>query len=208
MTSTPRKLMAQKALLSIGVRNAQVSEYRKADGTVRHKCFLSYHAEDAEEVLTFVESFGEIFIPRVIGISEDEPWVGSDNVEYILDKIREDYLSDSTVTIVLVGRCTWARKFVDWEIYSSLRRGKVNRLNGLMAIELPGVADSGRLPDRVRDNIKRDAQGVDIGYARYYAYPGSGSRLRSWIEDSFQARTIRSERIVNSRERRKNNGSC
>ncbi|WP_372493341.1 TIR domain-containing protein [Janibacter melonis] len=39
-----------------------------------------------------------------------------------MDRIRTKYLGDSSVTIVLVGSCTWARRYVDWEVYSSLRR--------------------------------------------------------------------------------------
>jgi hypothetical protein len=38
-----------------------------------------------------------------------------------LRRIRQLYLLDSTVTIVLIGKCTWARKFVDWETQASLR---------------------------------------------------------------------------------------
>ena len=52
-----------------------------------------------------------------------------------MDRIRDYYLTDSSVTIVLVGACTWARKYIDWEVYSTLRRDKNNRLSGLMAIE-------------------------------------------------------------------------
>ena len=33
----------------------------------------------------------------------------------------ENYLSNTTVTIVLIGECTKARKYVDWEIASTLR---------------------------------------------------------------------------------------
>ena len=38
----------------------------------------------------------------------------------IREKIRDEYLRDSTGTIVLVGTETKRRKHVDWEIYSSM----------------------------------------------------------------------------------------
>lgn len=173
---------------------------------VRHKCFLSYAAQDLDEVTAFVGTFGATFIPRVIGVSEDDPFVDSDNDSYVLGQIQQKYLWDSTVTIVLMGKCTWSRRFVDWEIYSSLRDGGVNNRNGVMAIQLPSVDGTAvGLPDRLRDNIPSD--GSDA-YARYYRHPTSESGLRTWIHDAFTARTTRSDLIDNSRNRRRNNSSC
>jgi hypothetical protein len=34
-----------------------------------------------------------------------------DNTDYVMRRIK-----DSTVTIVLIGKCTWARRSIDWEI--------------------------------------------------------------------------------------------
>jgi hypothetical protein len=203
MTLTYQARLAQTRLSAI---SRQLEH--KADSPVRHKCFLSYHAVDAEEVLSFVESFGDYFIPRAIGVSEDDPVIESEDSDYIMDRIRSKYLANSTVTIVMVGKCTWARKFVDWEIYSSLRRGKVDRLNGLMAIQLPSAkSPSAKLPPRVQDNVIREGT-KDIGYARYYAYPTRGGTLQNWIQDAFDARSTRDHLIYNSRDRKKINSSC
>ena len=200
---------ALQRLADISRSNEQTREYKKLDGTVRHKCFLSYHAEDADEVLRFVDTFDSAFIPKCLGVREDEPWIDSENTDYILDKIREKYLSDSTVTIVLIGSCTWARKFVDWEVYSSLRRGSVNRLNGLLAIQLPSAASTNpSLPQRVGDNVIRDKNNDDVGYARYYTYPRSTAALQSWIQDAFDARTSRDHLIQNGAPRKKYNSAC
>ena len=150
-----------------------------------------------------------IYSGKCLGITENEPWIDSDNTDYILDRIRENYLTDSTVTIVLVGKCTWARKFVDWEVYSSLRRGSVNKLNGLLALQLPSAAGTAPpLPKRVSDNVTRDANGKDVGYARYNVYPGSSHSLRTWIQDAFDARASRNQLITNSTPRRKKNSAC
>ncbi|MGW0908435.1 TIR domain-containing protein [Streptomyces sp. NPDC002853] len=203
MTLTYQARLAQTRLTEI----SREFEY-KADSTIRHKCFLSYHAVDAEEVLSFVESFGDYFIPRAIGVSEDDPVIESEDNDYIMDRIRSKYLSNSTVTIVMVGKCTWARKFVDWEIYSSLRKDKVNRLNGLMAIQMPSGKSAGaKLPPRVQDNVIREGT-RDIGFARYYAYPTHGGTLQNWIQDAFEARQKRDHLICNSRARKKINSSC
>lgn len=206
MSQSTRAAQIRLDLLS---RSWDRAEYRGLDGRVRHKCFLSYHSQDSEEVLEFAENYKDVFIPKAIGVSEDAPFIDSTNNDYIMDKIREVYLSDSTVTIVLVGACTWSRKFVDWEVYSSLRRDRVNRLNGLLAIELQSAKSlPGRLPARVSDNIIRTAAGTDTGYARYVSYPSSTTSLQSSIEDAFQARTSRAGLINNTRVRRVSNGAC
>lgn len=191
------------------LRLSRVAEaYAAKANDTRHKCFLSYHSVDADAVADFVTSFGDVFIPKVIGLSESDPLIGSNDTDYIMDRIREKYLTDSTVTMVLLGKCTWSRRFVDWEVYSSLRRGKVNRLNGLMAVNLPsiGVSDSSKLPPRVDDNLPR-ANGPDT-YARWYRYPTSSNQLKGWVEDAFTARTTRSKLITNTRARKINSSPC
>ena len=61
--------------------------------------------------------------------------------ERIREIIRDGYLRDSTVTIVLVGEDTKRRKHVDWEIYSSMFDGKVNKKSGILVVNLPGISD-------------------------------------------------------------------
>lgn len=185
-----------------GVLLKQLTAAQKA---VRHKCFVSFHQVDEEEVKQFIEAFEDAFIPRVLGVSDDDEFIDSTDTDYVMDQIREQYLTDSTVTIVLVGKCTWARRYVDWEVYSTLRNDKNNKLSGLMAIELPSLAAAGggTLPPRVSDNVDGDKK-----YARYWKYPSSGTNLQALIEGAFQARTTRVKLIVNTRERKLNNSPC
>jgi hypothetical protein len=193
---------AKQELRQISARYAGSSET-----ATRHKCFISYHGANATEVLSFVKRFEHIFIPRVIGVTDDDPRINSDDVDYVMDTIRDKYLSDSTITILMVGNCTWSRKFIDWEIYSSLRRDKVNRLNGLMGIELPSVAESGAtLQSRFSENLPKE-EGED-GYARYWSYPRTDQALRDCIQDAFNARRKRDHLIQKARQRRQRDSAC
>jgi MTH538 TIR-like domain (DUF1863) len=176
----------------------------KTDST-RHKCFISYHAADTDEVTQFISDFGTEFIAKTVGVTDEDDFIDSKNSDYVMDQIRSKYLADSTVTIVLIGKCTWARRYIDWEVYSSLRSSKLSKVNGLLAIELPS---GGKLQARVNDNIERDANGTDIGYARWMSYPGSKGTLRGWVSDAFGARTSRNYLIDNSRQRRLSSASC
>lgn len=201
---TLRSMAAQNRLAAITRRYEGVAGYKRVDGTVRHKCFISYHSADSVDVLAFVNTFEDVFIPRAIGLDDDDPLIDSENSDYIVNAIRDRYLRDSTVTMVVVGQCTWSRRFVDAEIYSSLRAGTINRINGLMAIELRSVAGHGVLPARVSDNyVKRGAS-----YTKYWAYPGTSSGLSTYIQQAFDARQGLRHLINNTRPRRKRSTRC
>jgi hypothetical protein len=183
---------------------AERASEKSADST-RHKCFISYHVADLEQVKAFVTDFGSEFIPRSVGVTEDDDFVDSTDTDYIKRRIREEYLSNSTVTILLLGEGTWGRKFVDWEISSSLRNDPVNGRNGLLVIPLPSMNNRATLPARVRDNfVPGDPAG---SYASYVSYPVSKSVLRTNIEIAFQARSLKGNLVDNSRALRQRNAS-
>ena len=102
-----------------------------------HKVFISYHHENdqgyKESLATFARKH-QIFIDASV-YTEDILDGHSD--ESIRELIRDHYLRDSTVTIVLVGTETKRRKHVDWEVYSSMYDGTVNKRSGILVINLP-----------------------------------------------------------------------
>lgn len=184
---------------------AEAAAARKVDAT-RHKCFVSYHVDDSGEVTTFLDSFGSEFIARSVGVTEEDDFVASTDTEYIKRRIREDYLTDSTVTIVLLGRCTWSRKFVDWEISSSLRDDSINKRSGLLAMPLPSMNNSSRHPARIKDNwVEGDPAS---SYAVYASYPTQASVIRASIEEAFTARIAKPDKVNNASDLRQNNAAC
>ena len=195
-----QKIATREALLAKSLTEAQK--------TARHKCFISFHQADAAEVEKFIDDFEDAFIPMVLGVSDDDDFIDSSDTDYVMEQIREKYLTNSTVTIVLVGACTWARRYVDWEVYSTLRNDENNKRSGLMAITLPSYARTSnrQLPPRVGDNVLGDKG--DEGYARWWKYPSSASSLQSIIQQAFEARTLKPHLINNSRDRKKYNSSC
>lgn len=197
--------MTTRDLMFRAQRIAEAAAARKVDAT-RHKCFVSYHVDDLVEVTTFLDDYGSEFIARSVGVTEEDDFVDSDNDDYIKRRIREKYLTDSTVTIVLLGKCTWSRKFVDWELSSSLRNDSVNRRSGLLAMPLPSMNNSSHLPDRIKDNwVGNDPE---ESYAVYRSYPATRTTLRNNIEASFAARDTKGNKVDNSRALRLRNSSC
>lgn len=102
-----------------------------------HRVFICYHHENDQYYKNLLERKAKdegLFINWSVG-NGDIPDGWSD--EKIRRFIRDNYLKDSRVTIVLVGRETRGRKHIDWEIRSSMYDGKINRKSGIIAILLP-----------------------------------------------------------------------
>lgn len=175
----------------------------------RRKVFISYHRADVDEVRQFLQKFDhtdDVFISRVVATMPDDV-INSTDPDYIMRRIRENFLKDSTVTMVLVGRCTWARKFCDWEIQASLRHGGTTTANGLLGIVLPSAGKNPQAPNRLKINLGSTQAGQE-GFARWYWPPDSSAILDGWIEDAFHARVTRAHLIRNPRENFANNRPC
>lgn len=104
-----------------------------------HRVFISYHhANDQrykDELVEIGKNFG-IFEDYSVNTG-DIPDNWSD--EKIRKEIRDNYLQDSFVTIVLVGTETKFRKHINWKIYSSMHDGKKNKKSGIIVIQLPSI---------------------------------------------------------------------
>src|SRR5436309_2603343 len=163
---------------------------------VKRKVFISFHQKDRPDVEAFIEQWAirrGVFIPKALGVSDNDDFICSTTPEYVMSQIRAKYFGDSTVTIVLVGSCTHSRRYVDWEIKASLRQGGTEP-NGLIGLLLPSCGKSAHLPPRFQDNWE---QGDRECYARYRYCPQGADELRNLIEDAYDARTSRSRLITN-----------
>ncbi len=177
------------------------------NNNVKRKVFISFHQANRREVDDFINYFAiqkGIFTPKALGVSNNDDFINSNNPEYVMRKIREKYLGDSTITIVLIGKCTHSRRYVDWEIKTSLRQGGYTP-NGLIGIILPSQGRSAYLPPRLESNWAQDNTNC---YARYWVYPPSAEQLVLWIEDAYRARTTRIHLIKNHAEMMKYNSVC
>jgi hypothetical protein len=105
-----------------------------------HKCFISFKTEDIDYKIA-IQNHPEI---DMIDKSLNEP-INSEDEDYIMRKIREDYLSDSTVTIHLIGAKNAEnlgyeeQKYIKRELQASLYNGTDNTRNGILGVVLPHV---------------------------------------------------------------------
>jgi len=172
--------------------------------SARRKVFISHYRADRTEVDAFIRNFSNVFIAKVLGANSNDDFIDSSDTNYVMQRIRELYLQNSTVTIVLLGACTHSRRYIDWEIKSSLRQGEYTP-SGLMGIVLPSRGNKAILPERLKANWNKNHANC---YARYWSHPTSSLELSNWIEDAHQARTTRAHLINNSRDMMKYNSSC
>lgn len=106
---------------------------------VKHRVFISYHhANDQgyKNALLNLNAAHGLFIDGSVDIGDIGDHLDD---QAIRTKIRDEYLKDSSITIVLVGLQTKGRKHVDWEIYSSMYDGAVNKQSGVLVIMLPST---------------------------------------------------------------------
>lgn len=172
----------------------------------RHKVFVSYHHHGDQEYRDKFErlfaQYYDIMISKSVQLGDIDPNL---KTETIRQKIRDEYLRDSTVTVVLIGQDTWQRKHVDWEIASSIRQTKYNPRSGLLGILLPTHQDYGQtdytpslIPPRLYDN-------VECNFAKIYDWSDNASDVESWIDKAFNVRNT--SEPDNSRDPFKNNRS-
>lgn len=158
-------------------------------GQPRHKVFASYHhlrdqayRNSFEYLFAYVR---DVMVSRSVQIGDLDPNL---RTETLRQKIRDEYLRDSTVTVVLIGVETWKRKHVDWEIGASIRHTQNNPRSGLIGIILPTYPRSDQtlyypytIPPRLYYNIKG-------GYAAIYNYSEDAVVLQKWIHEAYKRR--------------------
>lgn len=105
-----------------------------------HTCYISFKAED----IAYKEAIQPSDSVDIIDKSLNEP-IDSDDEDYILQKIRSEYLSHSTVTIHLIGaygaedRGQYEQRFIKRELQASLYNAKGNTKNGILGVVLPSM---------------------------------------------------------------------
>lgn len=159
--------------------------------TTRHKVFVSYHhCYDENYKKEFCRMLGSDIVDKSVEDGDVDIYLKTDTIRH---KIRDEFIADASVTVVLIGQCTWQRKHVDWEIGSSLWDTRKNSRCGLLGILLPTHYDFGQktydnnlIPPRLADNCgTKDAFGEIYDWPR----PWSTDSVRSWIHHAFQRRS-------------------
>jgi len=163
-----------------------------------HKVFLSFHHGD--KILDpkcgdyWKERFEYLFQNKFNAIISKSVQDGDIEdglkTETTRQKIRDEFIADASVTVVLIGPETWKRKHVDWEISSSIRDTKNNSICGLIGILFPtypnydsnnNTYQGNTIPPRLKKNI-------DCGFATIHVWNENPLIVQQWIHNAFERR--------------------
>ena len=119
----------------------------------RHKVFISYYHKDDQiyknELINY--AFFNFENGKYESIFEDYSVNDGDiddtnmSSEQIRRKIRDEYIKDATVLILLCGKNTKYRKHIDWEIHAAMYDSEENPQMGIIVINLPSINQNVRV---------------------------------------------------------------
>lgn len=109
-----------------------------------HNCFISFKKEDEEYCKKIAEKLDNV----TTGGKYLDEWIDSDDIDYVIQRIREEYIRGSSVTLFLIGTHSSEyegldslgrskQSFIIRELQATLFDGKNNRMSGLIGIVLP-----------------------------------------------------------------------
>lgn len=156
-----------------------------------HKVFISFKTEDKSYKKDIQSILGNDMIDKSLNEAID-----SEDLDYIMKKIREDYLSDSTVTIFLIGSHSSEiegedeQKYIKRELQASLYNGKSNTRNGILGVVLPHMYEKVYIGSRLCSECGKNHNIVSINdnsvikefSCNYYVKPLPEGKC-AWSED-------------------------
>ena len=111
-----------------------------------HNCFISFKKEDEDYKNEILRKLGN---ERIKGKALDK-WIDSEDIDYVMKVIREEYMSNTSVTIFIIGNHSSENEGNDWlnrdknafikrELQATLYDGKGFNRSGLLGIVLPSM---------------------------------------------------------------------
>ena len=109
-----------------------------------HNCFISFKKEDLE----YCKKIAAILDVKSISVDYLNEWINSEDLNYVIQKIRSCYMDGTSVTLYLIGKHSSENEGLDEygrsrqsfmirELQATLLDKKSNRLSGLVGIVLP-----------------------------------------------------------------------
>lgn len=113
----------------------------------RHRVFISYYHHDDQRYKDYLIKMQEFNIETMqmqsifedFSVHEkeiDDAGLSSEQIRCI---IRDEYIKDATVLILLCGENTKKRKHIDWELHAAMYDSPANRQMGIIVINLPTI---------------------------------------------------------------------
>lgn len=147
----------------------------------KHKVFISYYHYDDQEYKEEIETWNETY-DLFVDLSVNDGEIDDTNMsdEQIRVKIRDEYIKDATVLVLLCGPNTKYRKFIDWELHAAMYNTDKNPKMGILVVNLPKSQNNVRaVKDREKQIVAPGATWTSFETRAEYEqyYPDIPSRI-------------------------------
>jgi hypothetical protein len=167
----------------------------------RHKVFISYfHTDDQNyknELINMTEyNFDTNKIQSIFddySVHEDEIDDTGKTSEQIRQIIRDDYINEATVLILLCGQNTKTRKYIDWELHAAMFNTTKKPKLGILVINLPTINQSRRSGEESEKQlINPNGKWITVSSRQEYEelYPSMPIRIVDNFESGITDGTI------------------
>ena len=123
-----------------------------------HKVFISYYHKDAQsykDALIFSNDACQMFIDGSVDTGDIDDRFMTD--EQIRIKIRDEYIKDADVMILLCGRNSKHRKHIDWELHAAMYKSSIKEPIPILVFNLPDCSN------QCRKNNDREKEIIENG---------------------------------------------
>ncbi len=162
---------------------------------IRRKIFVSYHHGGDQ---WYYNEFSRLFHDAWETVYDNslERQIDSDTTDYVMQRIRDNHITGTSCTVVLIGAQSHERKYLDWEIKATL-----DKQHGLFGVVLPTHSRSadGKIivPSRFYDNLS-------TGYANFVHWTELNAQVLANGVDAAVAKP--KNQIVNTAPMKQRNG--
>lgn len=147
----------------------------------RHRVFISYyHADDQyykNEIIRW-NTFEHLFEDYSVHDGDiDDTYLSDEQIRVI---IRDEYIKDATVLILLCGKNSKHRKYIDWELHAAMYDSEKNPKMGILVVNLPNSNNNVLAPtDREKQIISPWSNWISLSSRDAYEqnYPSAPSRI-------------------------------
>jgi len=174
----------------------------------RHKVFISYYHKDDQDFKNHLIDLKEYnyntykwqSIFDDYSVHEDEIDDTGLKSEHVRKIIRDEYIKEATVMILLCGENTKTRKHIDWEIHAAMFNTDNNPKMGIIVVNLPSISQACRKSDDTeKDIINPNGNWISVKTRKEYEdlYPNIPIRIIDNFESGITDDTIVSITVVN-----------
>jgi hypothetical protein len=140
--------------------------------------FFSFHYQRDIWRANVVRNSGVVIGQAAAGFKDASLWEEAKKKgDHVIQKMIDDALVGTSVTVVLIGAKTAGRKFINYEIDKSIERG-----NGILGIHIHNIKDQWGYTDTKGEVPSKLVKG---GYS-VYTWPFDSDQFAAWIEEAYQ----------------------